>query len=127
MACPQPSSFPPTALLARWHWLGCKIRLALEPDEPRLLRHYLDTAQQAHRSGQIDAWNCHAYCVKLLQASARDLVLPWHWRVQCLDILVWPMAELDRLAGPDAARQLALRVLRSQVAMTDMAPSLPLD
>ncbi len=122
-----PLPLPPPALLARWRWLGCKIRWALEPDEPRLLRQYLDAAQQAHQSQQIDAWNCHAHCVKLLHATARDLVLPWHWRVQCLDLLIWPMAELDRLAGNDAARQFALRVLRTQLAQTDMAPSLSLD
>lgn len=127
MARSVPTPPPPHALLARWRWLGCKVRWALDPDEPRLLRHYLDAGQQAQQGGQIDAWNCHGQCVKLLHATARDLVLPWHWRVQCLDILVWPMADLERLAGTDAARQFALRVLRSQLALTDMAPSLPLD
>ncbi len=74
-----------SSLTDRWYRLGTRIRCALEPDEPRLVEQYLCEARYLAAWEPVPAWRLFEKCFQLLLDSSRDIALPWHWRVLCLD------------------------------------------
>lgn len=114
-----------SSITDRWYRLGTRIRCALEPDEPRLVEQYLCEARYLAAWEPVPAWRLFEKCFQLLLDSSRDIALPWHWRVLCLDYAYLPLRELQRLATSTAQRQ-RLCLLGRRMAQQEMAPSLKL-
>lgn len=114
-----------SSITDRWYRLGTRIRCALEPDEPRLVEQYLGEARYLAAWEPVPAWRLFEKCFQLLLDSSRDIALPWHWRVLCLDHAYLPLRELQRLATSTARRQ-RLCLLARRMAQQEMAPSLRL-
>lgn len=84
-------------------WLALKITCGLTPDDPSLLsRHQLTTEQLVSR-GVLPAIAAQEDALRLLYAAAHNALLPWHWRMACLDQLNRPLAALQRLSASDMA------------------------
>ncbi|QPF72430.1 FagA protein [Roseateles sp. DAIF2] len=119
----QNTPCPAHPALECWRWLAFKIACALEPDSPELLDRYLDAGAQLLRLGLIDERELAEQTLDLLYRSACEVLLPWHWRCQCLDRLFLPLEALARLSGQDPQLQGRVRSLRVRLACTEMLPS----
>ncbi|MCY1394842.1 hypothetical protein D9M71_97700 [compost metagenome] len=84
--------------LENWRWLSRRIRCALEPDEPRLIEHYLAEGRYLVRCTDTSAWTVAQTSFRVLLDTACDPMLPWHWRSQCLDQAWRPLRDLRRLS-----------------------------
>ncbi|MFC7419592.1 hypothetical protein ACFQNF_06830 [Iodobacter arcticus] len=107
-----------------WQWLACKISWALEPDEPALIQHYFAAGRALQQHGLICPACCAQRSILLLHRSACDLSLPWYWRMQCMDAIVWPLADFERLAQQDDRLRCALLDIRLRLAHTELIPPL---
>ncbi len=93
-------------------WLGLKIACGLTPDDPILLRQHQLATEQLIGCGVLPAVPAQEQALSLLWSAAHNPLLPWHWRMACLDQLQRPLAALATLARTDDA--LAARVQRFQ-------------
>ncbi|ALV05394.1 hypothetical protein [Roseateles depolymerans] len=93
-------------------WLGLKIACGLTPDDPVLLRQHQLATEQLIGCGVLAAVPAQEQALCLLWSAAHNPLLPWHWRMACLDQLQRPLAALATLARTDDA--LAARVQRFQ-------------
>lgn len=90
--------------LENWRALSLRIRCALEPDEPRLIEHYLAEGRYLARFTATPQPMIAETTFRLLMDTARDTVLPWHWRCLCLDQVWRPLRDLQAIATtPDDA------------------------
>ncbi|MBK1612790.1 hypothetical protein CKO44_04815 [Rubrivivax gelatinosus] len=93
-----------------WQRQAMHVRLALDPDEPRLVCSYLRHGEHLAQARPEAAWSVHEQMLKLLLDTAEDALLPSAWRLTCLDATGRPLARLGMLVDDDeqAARLQAL-------------------
>ena len=98
-----------------WELLALRVRLALAPDEPRVLHHFLKQGENLPpRSGRTPV-SVNEFMAKLLLDTAADTTLPLHWRMQCLDHCYRPLQTLASLLRNDTDAQ-RLRNLSTRLA-----------
>ncbi len=83
--------------LENWRWLSRRIRCALEPDEPRVIDHYLAEGRYLVYCTDTSPWTVALTSFRLLLDTACDRMLPWHWRCICLDQAWRPLLQLRTL------------------------------
>lgn len=113
--------------LENWRWLSRRIRCALEPDEPRVIDHYLAEGRYLVCCTDTSAWTVALTSFRLLLDTACDRMLPWHWRCICLDQAWRPLLQLrtlDRREHNDRwqpyATQLATCVLLPSISSDEL-------
>jgi hypothetical protein len=117
-------ALPAHAHAAPAHWLrlGMHVRLALQPDEPRLINAYLGAGESlVSRCGQ-SPWAVHDRMLSLLLTTAYDATLPIVWRLSCLDACCRPMSALGALVCDDASAA-RLRALAHRLASFSYNPA----
>jgi hypothetical protein len=119
--------------LENWRALSLRIRCALDPDEPRLIEHYLAEGRYLARFTATPKPLIAESTFRLLIDTASDTALPWHWRCLCLDQAWRPLRDMQALAQSPAqqqrfqafAQRLATCALKPSVVLTDPeAPNL---
>lgn len=111
-----------------WRELGLRIRCALDPDEPRLIEHYLAEGRYLARFTATPKAMIALTALRLLLDTARDTVLPWHWRCVCLDQAWRPLRDFKALAVTPArhrqwqacVHELATCVLQPSISLTEL-------
>lgn len=97
-----------------WQRLGMQLRLALYPDDPRLVAQYLSCGEALVARHGYSPWRVHDRMLSLLLTTAYDALLPIVWRLTCLDACSRPMSALGALVCDDASaarlRSLAQRL-----------------
>lgn len=111
--------------LQHWRALGLKIRCALEPDEPRLIEHYLAEGRYLARFTATPSRLIAKSSFNLLLDTARDTALPWHWRSLCLDQTWRPLRDLQAQVCCQHQRQIWQR-LAHELATCTLEPSISL-
>lgn len=111
--------------LENWRWMSRKIRCAMEPDEPRLIEHYLAEGRYVACCTATSPWTIGETSFLLLLDTAADTALPWHWRNVCLDQAWRPLRDLERLARC-GCRLRRWQSLAWQMASCSLLPSIPL-
>jgi hypothetical protein len=119
--------------LENWRALSLQIRCALDPDEPRLIEHYLAEGRYLARFTATPKSLICESTFRLLIDTASDTALPWHWRCLCLDQAWRPLRDMQALAESAAqqqrvqafAQRLASCVLLPSIVLTDAVPSNP--
>jgi hypothetical protein len=114
--------------LENWRALSLRIRCAVEPDEPRLIEHYLAEGRYLARFTATPQTLIAETSFRILLDTARDTVLPWHWRCLCLDQTWRPLRDLQALAhtpnqrqrAQSFAHQLATCVLQPSINLTEL-------
>ncbi|MEG1042547.1 MAG: FagA protein [Pseudomonas sp.] len=91
--------------LENWRWLSRRIRCAMEPDEPRLIDHYLAEGRYLVCCTDTSAWTVALTSFRLLLDTACDQMLPWHWRCLCLDQAWKPLLQLRKLDGGEQGQR----------------------
>ncbi|MEE4147323.1 FagA protein [Pseudomonas viridiflava] len=112
--------------LENWRGLSLRIRCALEPDEPRLIEHYLAEGRYLARFTATPHALIAETSFRLLMDTARDTMLPWHWRCLCLDQAWRPLRDVEALASTPARRQrweACVHQLASCVLQPSISPS----
>jgi hypothetical protein len=110
------------AALAHWHELGMQLRLALHPDDPRLITAYLRAGERLVAQHGRAPWQVHDRMLSLLLATAYDALLPIVWRLTCLDACCRPLGALGALVCDDTTAR-RLRVLAQRLAAFSYNPS----
>lgn len=91
--------------LENWRALSLRIRCALDPDEPRVIEHYLAEGRYLARFTATPQVLIAESTFRLLLDTARDTALPWHWRCLCLDQAWRPLRDLRALSHCALQRQ----------------------
>lgn len=110
-----------TVTLAHWNRLGVQVRLALHPDDHRLIAAYRRAGERLTALHGHSPWQVHDRMLSLLLATAYDAVLPIVWRMSCLDACCRPMGALGALVCDDATA-LRLRSLAHRLASFSYNP-----
>jgi hypothetical protein len=113
--------------LENWRSLALRIRCALEPDEPRLIQHYLAEGRYLARFTATPPVLIAETSFRLLLSTARDTALPWHWRCLCLDQAWRPLRDVRSLAvsltrqqrWQACVRELATCVLQPSISFSE--------
>ena len=111
--------------LDHWRALSLRIRCALDPDEPRLIEHYLAEGRYLARFTATPKSLICESTFRLLIDTASDTALPWHWRCLCLDQAWRPLRDMQSLAE-SAAQQQRVQAFARRLANCALLPSLPL-
>lgn len=111
--------------LENWRWLSRRIRCALEPDEPRLIEHYLAEGRYLVCCTETSPWTVALTSFRLLLDTACDRMLPWHWRCLCLDQAWRPLLDLRNLDREAQNQRWQLYAL--QLANCRLLPSISPD
>ncbi|MDC6381082.1 FagA protein [Pseudomonas graminis] len=111
--------------LEHWRALSLRIRCALDPDEPRLIEHYLAEGRYLARFTATPKSLICESTFRLLLDTASDTALPWHWRCLCLDQAWRPLRDMQSLAESVAQQQRVQAFARS-LATCALLPSMPL-
>lgn len=98
------------ALLAR------KIRFASEPDNPELLRHWLNAPLPERLQSRAGQRYYYRLQYQLLLETISDEFVPEDWRCRCLEFIHQPLQQLGRLAETTAEKR-EVRGLHFEVAM----------
>ncbi|HEX8542592.1 MAG TPA: FagA protein [Pseudomonas sp.] len=114
--------------LENWRALSLRVRCAFDPDEPRLIDHYLAEGRYLARFTATPRAMIAETSLRTLLDTARDTVLPWHWRCLCVDQAWRPLRDLQALAKSCAeqqrfhalAQQLATCVLQPSISLTEL-------
>lgn len=85
--------------------LRIAVRLALHPREPWRIPAYVELAEALARSRK-DGWQLLEHTFHNLIASANDPLLPFAWRVSCIDHTYLPYRAM--YTHPDSGRHSAL-------------------
>ncbi|MFN3986858.1 MAG: hypothetical protein ACK4KV_15290 [Rhodocyclaceae bacterium] len=116
-------TLPAKKLAAKDNWLrsAMRIRCALAPDDPTLIGDHFAQGRMLVHNGRMSDWEVAERDAELLIRTARDKLLPWHWRTLCLDHVHGPLSALRRLASCEATRN---RVAEFQwrLATLDLGP-----
>jgi len=116
------------AHLENWRTLSLRIRCAFEPDEPRLIDHYLAEGRYLARFTATPQRLIAETSFRLLMDTARDTMLPWHWRSLCVDQAWRPLRDLQALIQSPAdyerwqtcTWQLATCLLQPSISLTEL-------
>ena len=116
------------AHLENWRTLSLRIRCAFEPDEPRLIDHYLAEGRYLARFTATPQRLIVETSFRLLMDTARDTMLPWHWRSLCVDQTWRPLRDLQALIQSPAdyerwqacTWQLATCLLQPSISLTEL-------
>jgi hypothetical protein len=111
--------------LESWRWMSRQIRCAMDPDEPRLIAHYLAEGRYLACCTATSPWTIAETSFRLLLDTAADVALPWHWRTYCLDQAWRPLRELERLSLCKC-RLTRWQRYTWQLATCELQPSIPL-
>lgn len=109
--------------LENWRALSLRIRCAFDPDEPRVIEHYLAEGRYLARFTATPRALIAESTFRLLLDTARDSILPWHWRCLCLDQAWRPLRDLQTLAQTTLERQ-RLQGFSRQLATCVLQPSI---
>lgn len=109
--------------LDNWRGLSLRIRCALDPDEPRVIDHYLAEGRYLARFTATPQSLIVESTFRLLLDTARDTALPWHWRCLCLDQAWRPLRDMQNLALSPLQRQ-RWQAFSHQLAMCVPRPSI---
>lgn len=112
-----------TATTDSWHRVGMQVRLALDPEDPRLIARYLVHGQALVAERVAAPWSVHDRMLTLLLDTANDALLPIDWRMNCLDACNRPLGALGPLVCDDASAA-RWRVLASRLASFSLQPAL---
>lgn len=112
------------ALFELWQRMGMQVRLALYPDDPRLVSRFLCCGEALVARHGHSPWQVHDRMLSLLLATAYDAMLPIVWRLTCLDACSRPMGALGALVCDDASAA-RLRVLAHRLASFSYNPADP--
>ncbi len=105
-----------------WQHLGLHVRLALSPNDPRVLTAYLTQGLALIDAHGQEPWGVHERSLSLLLDTANDAFLPMVWRIACLDVCCWPLGQLRPLADSEA-RAARLRELAWRLANVSLHPT----
>lgn len=94
-----------------------KIRQATEPNNPDLIKQFLDLSLEQVPNSIEDQRNCMLNQYQLLIDTLADEYLPAHWRTQCLDHIYIPLFGLQQLADTNQAQQ-SVRKLFHELRVT---------
>lgn len=100
--------------------LQLRVRCALQPDSPQLVRQYVQAGLRLERLGRLGALDVHNRLLRTLLATSRDEALPWFWRSVCLEHVSLPLARLMSqfaLHDPPAARAIEAAVQMARAAL----------
>ena len=111
--------------LENWRALSLRIRCALDPDEPRVIEHYLAEGLYLARFTATPQTLIAESTFRLLIDTARDTALPWHWRCLCLDQAWRPLRDMQALAHSSFQRQ-RWQAFSHQLATCVLQPSISL-
>lgn len=93
--------------------LALSIRLALYPHEPGRILAFVKLAESLAES-RHDSWRILERTFQTLIACTNDPLLPFAWRVSCLDYAYRPLKKLSALPGnpwrSNRLRQLGYRL-----------------
>lgn len=114
--------------LENWRALSLRIRCAVEPDEPRVIEHYLAEGRYLARFTATPQRLIAESTFRLLIDTARDTTLPWHWRCLCIDQAWRPLRDMQALAHTPSQRQrsqafahrLATCVLQPSISIAEL-------
>jgi hypothetical protein len=114
--------------LENWRGLSLRVRCGLDPDEPRLIDHYLAEGRYLARFTATPRAMIAETSFRTLLDTARDTVLPWHWRCLCIDQAWRPLRDLQAMAETcddqqrfqALAHQLATCVLQPSISLTEL-------
>jgi hypothetical protein len=109
--------------LENWRALSLRIRCGLDPDEPRVIEHYLAEGRYLARFTATPQTLIAECGFRLLIDTARDTVLPWHWRCLCLDQAWRPLRDMQALAHSAFQRQ-RWQAFAHQLATCVLQPSI---
>jgi hypothetical protein len=109
--------------LEHWRALSLRIRCALDPDEPRLIEHYLAEGRYLARFTATPKSLICESTFRLLIDTASDTALPWHWRCLCLDQAWRPLRDMQSLAET-AAQQQRVQAFARRLANCALLPSM---
>lgn len=104
------AAIAPAALLAR------KIRFASEPDNPDLLRHWLEAPLPQRLQSRASQRHYYRLQYQLLMETISDEYVPQDWRCRCLDFIHQPLSQLERLAETPAEKR-EVRGLYFEISM----------
>lgn len=110
--------------LDNWRWLSRQIRCGLDPNEPRLIEHYLAEGRYLARCTGTSSWMVSMTSFRLMIDSASDQALPWHWRCLCLDQAWRPLRDLRNAAHTPSQLQL-WQQCAGILARCELLPSIP--
>ncbi|PZP27171.1 MAG: hypothetical protein DI603_22515 [Roseateles depolymerans] len=102
--------------------LAMRVRLALAPDEPDVLKAYLDDGLTLITVHGQAPWKVHERSLSLLLETASDALLPVVWRMSCLDQCYRPLGQLGPLVDSDL-RAARLRTLSWRLARFSLHPT----
>lgn len=110
-----------STLARSWQRQGLRVRLALQPDEPRLIEDYLALGEVLAGDEGADAWALRERMLVLLLDTAEDRALPLVWRLCCVDACCRPLGRLGSMLHDDrsAAR---LQGLARRLALLSFSP-----
>jgi hypothetical protein len=111
--------------LENWRALSLRIRCALDPDEPRVIQHYLAEGRYLARFTATPQALIVESTFRLLIDTARDTALPWHWRCLCLDQAWRPLHDMQALSHSSYQRQ-RWQAFAHQLATCVLLPSISL-
>jgi hypothetical protein len=111
--------------LENWRALSLRIRCALDPDEPRVIEHYLAEGRYLARFTATPQALIAESTFRVLIDTARDTALPWHWRCLCLDQTWRPLRDMQALAHSTVQRQ-RCEAFAYQLASCVLQPSMSL-
>ena len=109
--------------LESWRWMSRQIRCGLDPNEPRLIEHYLNEGRYLACCTATHPWTIAETSFRLLLDTASDIALPWHWRSMCLDQAWRPLRDLEKLSHC-ACRLKRWQSFAWRLATCELLPSL---
>lgn len=102
-----------------------KIRNAIEPDNPGLIKTFLLPAPLGTISSKVLLREYLTAQFQLLMETIADDYLPTHWRSQCLDHIHIPLLALNRLVDCEHSKEQVLLLFQElRITSHYLQPSL---
>lgn len=103
------------SLRRRFERAQLRVRCALHPDRPALVRHYLALGAYVASRGVMPACTVQRRMLDVLLRTAQDEALPWFWRSVCLEHACQPLARVtSSLRRDDPVALAAIRLAHAQ-------------
>lgn len=93
------------------------IRHGLKPEQPQLFQLWFNIEDEYVDDQQDSAWNANINQFRLLLDTFADVIIPPHWRWQCLDHIQRPLLRLSRSISSQSQQQ-QFRQLLTELRVT---------